>query len=200
MCVGTAVPLLNKVLEALNYSCLTDVVDALNSLYKFLRERSPEFIEACSTAVKEGVKRALKFLQTVLYKIVDICKKNKVLITHLSKLTVNAAARVGAIAVGTSTKVAMKFGAGKAASQTAKTFLKFTNPAGMVVDVAQAGLEITGHREIGKKLGMWGNVGTGAVAGAAVGGPLGAPIGALVGFGTWMIGEAVGLAIEDTLS
>ena len=94
----------------------------------------------------------------------------------------------------------MKFGAGKAASQSVKMVLKFTNPAGMVADAAQAGLEVTGHREIGRKVGMWGNIGTGAVAGTAVGGPVGAPIGALVGLGTWLIGEAAGQAIEEMLS
>ena len=47
---------------------------------------------------------------------------------------------------------------------------------------------------------MWGNIGTGAVGGAAIGGPVGAPIGALVGFGTWLIGEATGQAIEEMLS
>ena len=70
----------------------------------------------------------------------------------------------------------------------------------MVADVAQAGLEVTGHGEIGRKVGMWGNIGTGAVAGATIGGPVGAPVGALVGLGTWVIGEAVGLAVEEMLS
>lgn len=200
MLVGTTLPLLNKVLEGLNYSRLIGVVEAVKALYKFLRERSPEFAEACSIAAKEGVKLALRFLRTVLNKIIELCKQNNVLITHLSKLVAKGVARAGAIAVGSSTKVAVKFGAGKVASQSVKTVLKFTNPAGMVVDVAQAGLEVTGHREIGKTVGMWGNIGTGAVAGAALGGPVGAPVGALVGFGTWVIGEAVGLAIEDSAS
>ena len=93
-------PLLNKVLEALNYSNLTDVVDALNFLYKFLRENSPEFDDACSTALKEGVKLGLRYLRTVLNKIVELCQNNKALITHLSKLAVKAVARAGAITVG----------------------------------------------------------------------------------------------------
>ena len=60
-----------------------------------------------------------------------------------------------------------------------------------LADVAQFGLEATGHKEIGKKVGMWGNICIGAVNGAAVGGPVGASIGALTNLGTWWIGETV---------
>ena len=206
VCIGTSAPLLKKVLEALKYSKLTSVPDALKVLYKFLREMSPEFRKACSTAVKEGVKLALKYLQTVLDKIVELCKKNKALITQLSKLAVKGVARAGAVVTGTGLKVAMKFGAGgvtvaiskrlgveKIVLQSVKMALNYTNPAGLVVDVAQVGLEVTGHREIGEQVGKWGNIGIGAVAGAALGGPVGAPIGALVGLGTWLIGEAAAL-------
>ena len=193
MYVGVAVPILNKILKALDYSDLANVVDALNFLYKFLDERSPEFAEVYSRAVEKGVKPALKYLRTVLNKIVKLCKRHKILISHLGKLAVKGV-------VSTSTKVAMKFGAGKAASQTVKTVLKFTTVTGMVADVAQAGLEATGHKQIGQNVGKWGNIGTGAMAGAAVAGPVGAPIGALAGFGTWLIGEAAGQAVEHMLS
>ena len=70
----------------------------------------------------------------------------------------------------------------------------------MVADLAQFGLEATGHKSIGKKVGLWGNIGTGAGTGAVIGGPLGATVGALVGLGTWIIGEGVGRAVEKTLS
>ena len=190
-------PLLKKVLEALNYSSLTDVVDALNLLYKVLHEKSPEFSEACSRAVKKGYTVGIEFLRTVLDKIVEECKKIDALITQLSKMAAKAFAREGATL---GTKCVMKYGAGKVASQSVKTVLKFTNPAGMLADAAQVGLEVTGHKDIGKQVGLWGNIGTGAMAGTVVGGPVGAPIGALVGLGTWVIGEAVGLAVEKTLS
>ena len=198
ICAGRVVPLLNKVLEELGHSKLTNKTEALNSLYKFLCEKSPEFVEACSIAVKENVQRALKFLQTTLYEIVDICKSNEMLLTQLSKLSVNVGGRAGAIVVGT--WCTAKLGAKRATSMTAKRLLKFANPAGMVADVAQAGLEYTGHEEVGKKVGMWGNIGAGAMGGTAIGGPVGAPIGALAGFGIWLIGEAVGRAVEDVLS
>ena len=196
--VGNVVPLLKKVLKELNYSSLTDIVDALNSLHKFLRENCPDFAEACSTAVKEGVIQGIKFLQRVLKKIVELCKQNKELITYLSKLAAKSVVRECAVTLGT--KYVIKYGAGKVASQSVKTALKLTNPAGMVADAAQLGLEITGHKEISKKVGLWGNIGTGAVAGGVIGGPVGAPIGALVGLGTWLIGEAVGQAVEERLS
>ena len=150
--------------------------------------------------VKGGVELALKLLPTVLNKIVKVCKENKELLTQLSKLAAKVVTRGHAISTATSTKFAMKFAAEKTASQSAKTILKFTNPAGMVADVAQAGFEITGYKEIGRQVGLWGNFGAGLVAGVAVGGPVGAPIGALVGLGTWVIGEAVGETIEEILS
>lgn len=116
-----------------------------------------------------------------------------VLLTHLSKLaSVKIATGGGAITATSSTKVAMKSGLGKAASPSVKTVLKYATAAGMVADAAQFGLELTGHEEIGKTVGMWGSIGTGAVAGAATGGPVGASLGALGGFGTWVIGEVIG--------
>lgn len=81
-----------------------------------------------------------------------------------------------------------------------KTVLKFTNPAGMIADAAQIGFEATGHKKVGESVGLLGNIGTGAVAFGVVGGPVGACIGAFVGLGTWVIGEAVGNAVEKTLS
>ena len=123
MCVGNVVPLLNHVLQALDYSKLTNEVDALHLLYNFLLEKSPEFDEACTKAVREGVRLALKFLLAVLNKIVQLCNENRLLITDLSKLATKAPARSRAITVG------MKIGAGKAASQSVKAVLKFTNPA-----------------------------------------------------------------------
>lgn len=202
---GAVVPLLNEVLEALNFSSLANVDDALNSLYTFLCKSSFDF-----KAVKEGDTAALYIFRTVhLHKIIDICKQNKELITQLNKLSVKpgvtSIAQVVAITVGTGTKVTMKFGAqfgvGKAASQTVKMALNtFTNSAGMVADITQAGLEVTGHREIGKKVGMWGNIGAGAVAGATGFGPVGAFIGALAAFGSWIIGEGVSRATQDNLS
>ena len=46
---------------------------------------------------------------------------------------------------------------------------------------------------------MWGNIGTGAVIGFAASGPIGVPGGVLLGFGRWLVGEAVGGALDDKL-
>ena len=206
VCVGNIVPLVfvplvNNILQGLHHSRLTDDVDALNMLYNFLREKSTEFDEACTIAIKGSVYLALKYLRTVQNKIVELCKENKELMTHLGKISLKSVTRACAITVGSSTKVAMKqwmkYGVKKVALQAIKVIF---NPAGIAVDVAQAGLEFIGYEKIGRQVGMWGNIGTGAVTGVAIAGPVGAPIGALVGFGTWAIGEVFGEAIEDMLS
>ena len=77
--------------------------------------------------------------------------------------------------------------------------MKFTNPAGYAADIAQVGLEATGHKEAGQVVGLWGNIGTAAVAGGVIAGPPGAILGACLGCGTWIIGEAVGLTVENKL-
>lgn len=191
-----------------------NVFVVLNSLYKYLCETIPEFDEICSTAVKIGVTLVLNFLGTVLNKIAELCKENKVFITFSSKLSIKVgAAKAGVITVGTkvamkSLEVALEFvlkSAMKAvkielASESVKTVLKFgPGVILMVPDVAQAGLEVFGHKKFGKTIGKWGNIGTGAAAGFAVYGPVGIPVGALVGFGSWILGEGVGPAIEEML-
>ena len=67
------------------------------------------------------------------------------------------------------------------------------------VDLTQAALESTGFEKEGKYVGMWGNIGTGAVIGFAAGGPIGVPGGVLLGFGRWLVGAAVGGALDDKL-
>ena len=127
---------------------------------------------------------------------VEACKQNKEVVTDVSKLAAKGFARETAVITRLGTKSFMKYGA----SQSLKTALNIANPAGMVADVAQFGLEMTGHKEIGKNVGLWGNIGTGVMAGGVVGGPVGVPIGALVGLGTWLVGEAAGQAVEEKLS
>jgi len=81
---------------------------------------------------------------------------------------------------------------------------KATNPVGIGVDIAQAGLEYMGMKEIGKKVGK--NVAAGAMLGSAagamlgpVGGPPGMVVGAVGGFLAWGAGE-VGKVIHSTFA
>ena len=104
------VPLLNKILEMLGHQSLAGVVEALNYLYKILKEDCPEFVDAASTAIKKGATIGIEVLLTVIKTAVDLCKRNKELMTHLTKLATKALAREGAT-VGT--KALMKYGAKK---------------------------------------------------------------------------------------
>ena len=72
---------------------------------------------------------------------------------------------------------------------------------GIVADLAQAGLEVTGHKKAGKAIEVRGNVTFGAIAGGTVGGPPGAIIGgAVAAGGVWVFDEiastAVGAAVD----
>ena len=127
-----------------------------------------------------------------------VCREHQPLISKLTNLAAKATIREGAIKLGT--KTAIKYGTAKVASQSVKTVLKYSNPAGIVADVAQIGCEAAGYKKVGRRIGVYGNIGAGALTGAAIGGPVGAPIGALVGLGTWVIGEGIGQAVEYSLS
>ena len=79
-----------------------------------------------------------------------------------------------------------------------KTTIK-TNPLDIAVNTGQAVLELAGYKEEGKSFGLIGNIGIGMYSGFMVGGPAGAGVGALVGFGTWVLGEAVNEALDKTV-
>ena len=89
-----------------------------------------------------------------------------------------------------------------AKSSMMKSALKTTikaNPLDIIINTGQAVLELAGYKEGGKTFGLIGNIGTGMYSGFMVGGPVGASIGALVGFGKWVLGEAVNEALDKTL-
>ena len=188
---------MNEILKELEYKLLIDRKEALEPLFKVLSESCREFIEAAAKAVKEGVQQGLKFLREVMNEVTKVCKEHKILVSRLSNLSMKAAVREGVVF---STKTAIKYGTGKAASQSVKAVLMVSNPAGFVADVAQLGCEVTGNKAVGKQVGLWGNIATGAATGGLVGGVVGAPVGALLGFASWAIGEAVGNAVENRLS
>ena len=51
----------------------------------------------------------------------------------------------------------------------AKSVTKYAIPMGICADLAQAGLEWAGHRDIGKAVGMSGNIASGALMGIPFG-------------------------------
>ena len=110
-------------MEYLGYDNLTDKVDALYSLYKVLSEECPAFRKAVTKAVNGSIDQGIKFLQTVKNEVVQICKKHKDLIAQLSKLAIKACVKQGITSCGT--KAAVKFGAGKLASQGTLAFQLF---------------------------------------------------------------------------
>ena len=90
------------------------------------------------------------------------------------------------------TKVAVTQGAKQGVKQGVKAAVKAANVIGVAADVTQAGLEYCGYESAGKKVGIAGNVVSGAIFGATVGGPPGAAVGLFLGFMIWGAGEVVG--------
>ena len=81
-----------------------------------------------------------------------------------------------------------------------KTAIK-ANPLNMAlaVNTGQAVLELAGYKEEEKSFALIGNIGTDMYSGFMVGGLAGASARILVGFGTWVLGEAVDEPLDKTL-
>ena len=113
------------------------------------------------------------------------------------KMGTKIAAKTGAKTfVKMGTKTAAKTGAKSFIKMGAKSLVKVANPIGIVSDLAQEGLEVVGYEEAGKKVGIAGNIATGAMIGGGLGGPPGVVVGALAGFGMWGVGEVVGRLVD----
>ena len=195
---GNIVPLLNFILRKLGFQELNDNGEALHVLYQFLLERCADFRVAASTAIKEGVIAGMKFLETVIVNIIEVCKEHKETTYHLLKL--NAKIGLRGDVVKLSTKLIVAYGLAPIISLCIMGVDITPFSASAITDLMQFGLEVTGYKGLGATVGKWGNIGIGAIAGGMTGGFLsGAPLGALVGFGIWVIGEAFGKIIEKTL-
>ena len=77
-----------------------------------------------------------------------------------------------------------------AVGQIGKSVIKYATPLDVGADLAQAGLEWAGHKEVGKAVGVTGNIAAGALMGAPFGTPR-AALGALGGFAIWGMGEVI---------
>ena len=137
--------------------------------------------------------------------------------TAIEKTTVAAVRKTAAIAVQRTgingiTRVATKKTVSAAVKQSVKVvgqesvklgskgLLKAANPIGIAADCAQALLEVTGHKEAGKTVGVLGNMTSGAMIGGATFGPPGAVVGALGSLLLWVGGEVVGSGVEKTIN
>ena len=181
-----------------------NIPGSYNVLCKFCEDlkNNQKLKEVCKLAVNYGVEKALGFLQITKRHLVETCQENKDLMKPLTKNATKGTIRYFAFGLGTPYLTAVtgfKYGVRKVGSQAVKRALNVANPAGIVCDLAQAGFEYAGYEKRGKAIGMWGNIGISAFAGFAVGGPLGAAVGPLTGFGTWVFGESVGRAIDESI-
>ena len=161
-------------------------------------------------AVKDEIIRVCKENHRLLEQLTKLATKS--FTSAASKLATQATANVLAKemsqqAVKQSTKASLiltvtwspKFSVGVAAKKTskvavgqiAKSVTKYATPLGIGADMAQAGLEWAGHKEVGKAVGITGNIASGALMGAPFG-PPGAVLGALGGFAIWGAGEVIG--------
>lgn len=212
--------LLQELSEWLGYHIRKDILpaawEALNGLviaayggWKDLMKQGIEY----------GINRAQIALRAVKHLVVKACENSPELMKHLAKIGTKFAARQlipaaskavakrmaqGAAKTVTSevaeqivkegAKQALSQASKQALAQSAKSLAKVTNPMAIVADVAQAGLEMAGHKEAGKAVGASGNIAAGAILGS-VAGPPGAAVGAMAGLGVWALGEGVGYVI-----
>ena len=160
----------------------------------------PIFKDALYKLKTNGPQVAIDFLYSRSQDIYQFCQRHKNVIAPSTALPARVITKKAASTLGA--KTAARCGA-KASSRGVKALTKVgkvLNPATLAVDVVQTGLEITGHKEAGMTVGFFGNVGVGAVTGFVTGGPVGAVVGAALCLGSWAVGEAVGAAVDKTLS
>ena len=164
-------------------------------LDEFFTEQIPQYWNGIKEAVKESAKTAMQKLIKLKDIILELCREHEIVLRSLLvKVGTKALIKYGAqMAVKGTARVGVKQGMKAALKTGAKAGLKGAiHPIGMVADGAQAGLELLGYEEAGKKVGVLGNAAGGAVAGFAVAGPVGAGIGAATGTAVWFVGEVAG--------
>ena len=187
-----------------------------NFLLEYLLEKFEGKVQEWITgSLENGLASA--FSEEDRKSVCSSCSNDKEMMNRLDNLVTKIAVRestklVGKEAARTTVKQAAKEGVKQVAKQTAKTATqqatkhgakhlakivsKGATPWSVIPDVAQVGLEVTGHETAGKAVGATGNIAFGAVAGAVVGGPVGAVIGGAIGGGVWVVGEGAGQVID----
>ena len=131
---------------------------------------------------------------------VEICRERKEVASELAKLAVKVIIREIAIKkllTKESVRVATFIGlmvSGRV--EFRKVHLDITM---LIVDGVQCGLEYFEYTEVGKNVGSYGNIAVGATVGGNYAGVIGIAIGAILGFGIWVVGEAVGRGVNEIL-
>ena len=167
------------VLQVLDWLDIGSVTNGLDAIYRCL-QKVKLFTKAIKKSIASSVEEGLMYLKRVQKLLVKECRANKEVMTTITKFACKSVVR----------------------SSMMKTALKTTikaSPLDIAVNTGQAVLELAGYKEEGKSFGLIGNIGTGMYSGFKMAGPAGASIGALVGFGTWVLGEAVDKALDKTV-
>ena len=218
---GAIVEFLGIVLQDLDMYYCRRFAEALNYLLDFLmrmfQERVQEWIE---NSLKHGLNVA--FGRDDRIAVRDCCKSDQQFMDNLDSIEKKAATLKHGIkwvgkqvvrdvvkegvkeVIKQTTKEAAKQTAKQAIKQGAKSVAKIAakgaTPWAVVADVAQLGLEATGHDTAGKVVGASGNIVFGAIAAGAIAGPAGLVIGGLVGGGVWAFGEGISNAAESVMN
>ena len=155
------------------------------------REMIGKFV--AKTITREGTKQVTKMVTKQGTKQAAKVATRQVTKVATRQVTKVATRQVTKVATRQVTQVATKQVAKVATKGVIKTA---ANPVGIASDIAQTGLEAAGYKELGKTVGITGNIASGAMLGGAVGGPAGAAVGALLGFGVWGVGEVTGRLVD----
>ena len=150
-------------------------------------------------ASKKGVRVGLQYLVIVQKQFVKECKENKEVMKAITSICTKAVARDVML------KRAVTYVVTKGVAEVGLKACTAINGAGVVFDGAEAILEHCGHEQLGKKVGLFGNVATGACAGLLIGGsiavaPIAVPLGMAAGLGLWLTGRSVTKGLDIMLS
>ena len=188
-------PLVYKALDLLPLKAPGELQQKqLQSIYTALLH-IPQFKKAS----KKGIEEGRKYLGTVLRQFVKEFKENKEVMKVIMSICTKAVARDVML------KRAVTYGVTKGLAEVGLKACTAVNGAGLVFDGVEAVLESSGHEQLGKRVGLFGNVATGACAGLLIGGtaaaaPVALPLGMAAGFAVWVAGRSVTKGLDKILS
>ena len=191
------IPHLNWILQELEYGILGHNEEALIILYNFLY-KIPEFRRFVNQLSNETIESGIKFAKTVINDTVtvEICREQKEVASQLAELAIKVAIReiaVKKLCTKAGVRVASFLGLGSVVSTHVQIIM-------LMIDGVQFELKYFGYTKAGINVGLFGNIAIGALTCYMKGKFVGGSKGAAVGFGTWLIGEAIGKAVGQTFA